>query len=103
VVGGVALARVRSAFTSAAQPETWVSFEVPPGACDCHTHILGDPAKFPLFSGRAYTPETASSEDMSALHRALHIQRVVIMTPVYGANNSATVLGVKARGATASL
>jgi predicted TIM-barrel fold metal-dependent hydrolase len=39
---------------------------------------------------------------MSALHRALHIKRVVIVTPsVYGTDNSATLYGMKARGATA--
>jgi len=39
---------------------------------------------------------------MSALHRSLHIKRVVIVTPsVYGADNSATLYGMKARGATA--
>jgi predicted TIM-barrel fold metal-dependent hydrolase len=46
-----------------------------------------------------YTPETALPEEMSALHRALHIQRVVIVTPsVYGTDNSATLFGMKARG-----
>jgi predicted TIM-barrel fold metal-dependent hydrolase len=39
---------------------------------------------------------------MSALHRALHRERVVIVTPsVYGADNSATLYGMKARGTTA--
>jgi predicted TIM-barrel fold metal-dependent hydrolase len=39
---------------------------------------------------------------MSALHRALHIKRVVIVTPsVYGTDNSATLYGMKARGADA--
>src|SRR5262249_3094039 len=34
-----------------------------------------------------------------ALHKALHIQRVVIVTPsVYGTDNSATLFGMKARG-----
>ncbi len=91
-----------AAFAKAAQPATAVNFEVPAGACDCHTHIFGDPKKFPLFSGRVYTPETASPEEMSALHRALHIQRVVIVTPsVYGTDNSATLFGIKARAGTA--
>ena len=36
------------------------------------------------------------------MHRALHIQRVVIVTPsVYGTDNSATLYGMKARGANA--
>ncbi len=36
---------------------------------------------------------------MGVLHKALHIQRVVIVTPsVYGTDNSATLYGMKARG-----
>jgi predicted TIM-barrel fold metal-dependent hydrolase len=39
---------------------------------------------------------------MSALHKALHMERVVIVTPsIYGPDNSATLFGMKARGATA--
>jgi predicted TIM-barrel fold metal-dependent hydrolase len=92
----------RNARATAAQPSTPVNFDVPAGACDCHTHIHGDPAKFPFFSGRVYTPELASPEEMTALHKALHIERVVIVTPsVYGTDNSATLFGMKARGANA--
>ena len=86
-------------FAGAAQPATPVGFDVPAGACDFHTHIHGDPKKFPYFSGRVYTPETAMPEEMSALHQALHMQRVVIVTPsVYGTDNAATLWGIKARG-----
>jgi predicted TIM-barrel fold metal-dependent hydrolase len=92
----------RNALATASQPSTPVNFDVPSGACDCHTHIHGDAAKFPFFAGRAYTPELASPEEMAALHKALHIERVVIVTPsVYGTDNSATLFGMKARGATA--
>jgi predicted TIM-barrel fold metal-dependent hydrolase len=92
----------QNARAKASQPATPVNFDVPPGACDCHTHIHADPAKFPFFAGRVYTPELASPEEMSALHQALHIERVVIVTPsVYGTDNSATLFGMKARGATA--
>ena len=38
----------RPVFATAAQPSTPVNFDVPPGACDCHTHIHGDPEKFPF-------------------------------------------------------
>ncbi|HEU0150499.1 MAG TPA: amidohydrolase family protein [Bradyrhizobium sp.] len=89
----------RTALGKAAQPSTPVNFDVPAGAVDCHTHIHGDPDKFPFFAGRVYTPEPASPEEMAALHKALHIQRVVIVTPsVYGTDNSATSFGIKARG-----
>ncbi|MGY4569122.1 amidohydrolase family protein [Bradyrhizobium sp. USDA 3256] len=91
-----------NAFSKAAQPSTAVNFDVPAGACDCHTHIHGDPEKFPFFAGRVYTPEPASPEQMSALHKALHVERVVIVTPsVYGPDNSSTLFGITARGPTA--
>ena len=94
--------RSRDLFAKAAQPSTPVNFELPAGACDCHTHIHPDPAKFPMFAGRVYTPELASPQEMSALHKALYIERVVIVTPsIYGADNSPTLFGMKARGATA--
>src|SRR5438477_2780236 len=92
----------RTASAKAAQPATPVNFDVPAGACDCHTHIHPDPEKFPFFAGRVYTPELASPEEMTALHKALHMERVVIVTPsIYGPDNSATLFGMKARGATA--
>jgi predicted TIM-barrel fold metal-dependent hydrolase len=92
----------RTALAKASQPSTPVNFAVPAGTCDCHTHIHGDPEKFPFFEGRVYTPEPASPEEMSALHKALHVERVVIVTPsVYGTDNSATLFGMKARGTTA--
>ncbi|CEJ10049.1 4-sulfomuconolactone hydrolase [bacterium YEK0313] len=92
----------RSVLAGPSQPATPVAFDVPAGACDCHTHIHGDPARFPFFAGRVYTPEPASPEEMAALHKALGIERVVIVTPsVYGADNSATVFGIAARGTSA--
>jgi predicted TIM-barrel fold metal-dependent hydrolase len=101
IAAGAAM-RNRTAFANPSQPSTPVNFDIPAGACDCHTHIHGDPAKFPFFAGRVYTPEPASPEEMTALHKALHIERVVIVTPsVYGTDNSATLFGMKARGATA--
>jgi predicted TIM-barrel fold metal-dependent hydrolase len=101
VAAGVAM-NDKTAFATAVQPATPVNFEVPAGACDCHTHIHGNPEKFPFFAGRVYTPELASPEEMSALHKALHIERVVIVTPsVYGPDNSSTLYGMMARGATA--
>ena len=87
----------RIAFSKASQPTTGVNFAVPSGACDCHTHIIGDPAKFPFAANRVYTPEMASPGEMLAMHRSLHIQRVVIVTAsFYGSDNSATLYGMKA-------
>jgi predicted TIM-barrel fold metal-dependent hydrolase len=92
----VVLRPVASLLAKASQPSTPVNFAVPAGACDCHTHIFGDPRQFPFWSGRTYTPETASIAEMQALHRALHIDRVVIVTPsIYGTDNSCTVDAVR--------
>jgi len=105
LVGALAtgvLLRPRRSQAKASQPATPVNFEVPTGACDCHTHIHGDPAQFPFFAGRTYTPEMALPEELAALHKALHMQRVVIVTPsVYGTDNAATLYGMQARGADA--
>jgi len=81
---------------------TPVTFAVPSNACDCHTHIIGDPHQFPFFAGRTCTPEPASLQEMAFVHKALHIKRVVIVTPsVYGTDNSVTLHAIQARGATA--
>ena len=94
---GMSLAQARKSATR-------VDFEVPPGACDCHVHIIGDPAKYPLSSARTYTPPIALPAQLASLHRALGIQRVVIVTPsVYGTDNAVTLwamgeLGAGARG-----
>jgi predicted TIM-barrel fold metal-dependent hydrolase len=96
---GVLMQTNTKSLATAAQPKTAVSFDVPAGACDCHTHLHGDPQQFPFFAGRIYTPETALPEEMAALHRALNIKRVVIVSPsVYGTDNSPTLYGMKARG-----
>ncbi len=81
-----------------------VSFAVPPGACDCHTHVFGDPARFPFTATRTYTPGAALVGEMRAMHRSLRTERVVVVQPsVYGTDNGCTLdalrqLGTRARG-----
>jgi predicted TIM-barrel fold metal-dependent hydrolase len=88
-----------SVFASASQPSTPVNFDVPAGACDTHTHVFGDPQRFPFAPARAYTPEQASIAEMRAMHSALHTERVVIVHPsVYGTDNSCTLDGMKQLG-----
>ena len=101
LAAGVAV-RTGEVRAKASQPATRVNFAVPPGACDCHTHIHGDPAKYPMFGGRTYTPEPALPEEMARLHKALRMQRVVVVTPsIYGTDNTSSLYGMKARGANA--
>jgi predicted TIM-barrel fold metal-dependent hydrolase len=103
VCGGATLLEPwTAAFAKASQPATAVDFAVPAGACDCHTHIFGDPKHFPFAASRAYTPETASVAEMRALHEALHTERVVIVQPsVYGTDNRCTLDAIKQLGPTA--
>src|SRR5262245_26712319 len=55
------------------------TFPVPAGACDCHVHVFGPYDRFPLWSGRRYTPGPASVEDLLALQGALGLSRVVLV------------------------
>jgi predicted TIM-barrel fold metal-dependent hydrolase len=65
-------------------------FTLPRGACDCHVHIFGNPAQFPMAPGRVYTPPEAPLDALLDLHRALGLERVVLIQPsVYGSDNSA--------------
>jgi len=77
-------------------------FDMPAGACDCHVHIFGDARRFPFVPTRVYTPGPASIEELNALHRALHISRVVIVQPsVYGTDNACTLDAIRRIGHTA--
>ena len=93
---------VRTGFAAAPQPLTKVNFDVPPGACDCHVHVFGDPQKYPFFSGRTYTPPTASADELKQLLASLRLERVVVVQPsVYGTDNSCTLDGMRALGSRA--
>jgi predicted TIM-barrel fold metal-dependent hydrolase len=103
--GGFAVAALRSgAFAAADTVKTAVDFDVPAGACDCHVHIIGEAAKYPFAADRVYTPPPATPEMLSELHRALKIQRVVLVQPsFYGSNNvrlldALNEIGTRARG-----
>ena len=95
---------MRAGVAAGAVGGTPVDFDVPRGACDCHVHVFGDPAKFPFAEKRVYTPPQASVEQLLELQRDLHLDRVVVVQPsVYGADNACTLdavrrLGARARG-----
>ncbi len=78
---------------------TPVALKAPPGSCDCHVHVFPDPAAFPFWTGRAYSPPIATAEDLLDLQRGLGLDRVVIIQPsVYGTDNRATLDGVRQLG-----
>lgn len=83
-IGGLALARSEA---PRGRP--------PPGACDCHVHVIGDPARFPMDPKRDYTPEPATSADLKRLLDDMGLDRVVIVTPtIYGSDASATLAAI---------
>jgi predicted TIM-barrel fold metal-dependent hydrolase len=74
-------------------------FAVPPGACDCHTHVFGPAEAFPFDAGRLYTPGPALVEDLLVHQHALGLSRVVIVQPSpYGTDNACTVDALRRLG-----
>jgi len=97
---GVSAAALNLCFARADMPpnKTAPSFAVPRDACDCHVHVF-DPVKFPYVEKRTYTPPSGPLEELEALHKSMHIDRVVVVQPsVYGADNSATLDAIRRMG-----
>jgi len=64
-------------------------FAVPPGACDCHVHVFGPPARYPFVPERTYMPDLALVGDLTKLQDSLGLQRVVIVqASPQGTNNA---------------
>jgi predicted TIM-barrel fold metal-dependent hydrolase len=98
---GASLVALRTAQAAMPPNRTAPDFDIPRGACDCHTHVF-DPGKFPFIQGRAYTPPDATLDELTALMSSLHMDRVVIVQPsVYGTDNSCTLDGIRRLGKSA--
>ncbi len=66
---------------------------------DCHVHVIGDPAIFPMMSPRIYTPLQASKGKLQNMMRRVGIDRVVIVQlSVYGTDNACMVDAMPAFG-----
>ncbi len=61
-------------------------YRPPPGACDAHVHVFGDPARHPYVAERSFTPPPGQTlVDLNALHRGLGFDRsVLVQTGVQG-------------------
>ena len=68
-------------------------FKLPAGACDTHLHIYGPFDRYPLVAERGYDPDTRSTlDDYLRTHRALGLERAVIVTGSgNGTNNRITL------------
>ncbi|MFI4982297.1 MAG: amidohydrolase family protein [Nevskiales bacterium] len=65
---------------------------MPPGATDCHLHIFGPYARYPLKPERGYTPPEALVPDYLAMANVLGLQRRVIVQPsVFGTDNACSI------------
>jgi hypothetical protein len=63
-------------------------FRMPRGACDCYAHVIGSPERYPFTAERSYTPPLAPEEAYLAMHRALGIERgVLVQVSAHGADN----------------
>jgi len=72
-------------------------FNLPPGACDTHLHVYGPFDRYPLIAERSYDPDPHSTlDDYLQTHRALGLERAVIVTGSgNGTNNRITLDALK--------
>jgi predicted TIM-barrel fold metal-dependent hydrolase len=99
-IAGAAAAGTLTAAAAPAASITPPDFAVPEPACDCHQHIIGDPVRFPMVPTRTYTPPQAPLSALQALHRALKIQRAVLVQPsFYGTDNACLLDALRQLGA----
>lgn len=81
-------------------PVSRPSFQVPPGATDCHFHIIGPYHRYPLHAGRSYTPPEALVSDYRPVAETLGLRRFVVVQPsIYGTDNACTLDAVQLLGA----
>lgn len=74
----------------------------PPGACDCHVHVIGPKDRFPLAPRRTYTPRDALTAELGAMLARLGLDRVVLVQPsIYGPDNDCMMDAVASLGARA--
>src|ERR1700734_2592777 len=77
----------------------WPSVLPPPKTCDSQFHVLGPLDKYPIRPGAAYQMPTATWEAALRVHRALGIERgVIVQTTTYGADHSVVLDALAAMG-----
>jgi predicted TIM-barrel fold metal-dependent hydrolase len=71
----------------------------PPGTIDSQFHVLGPASQYPVRPGAAYEMPTATWQAAQRMHRALGIERgIVVQTTTYGADHSVVLDGLAALG-----
>jgi predicted TIM-barrel fold metal-dependent hydrolase len=69
----------------------------PPGACDCHVHVIGPKQRFPLAAERSYTPMDAPAAKLAAMLKRLGLARVVLVQPSFYRTDNACMLDATAQ------
>ena len=73
-------------------------FTPPRGACDTHLHVYGPFDRYPLAAERNYDPDPHSTlDDYLKVHRALGLERAVIVTGSGNGTNNQITLDALAR------
>ena len=66
------------------------AFRLPPGATDCHAHVFGSQARYPLLPDTHFVPQETPWPDYAAMLRSIGCERAVLVQPsVYGTDNTA--------------
>ena len=64
------------------------SFQMPPGACDTHAHVISASAEFPMVPSRSYTPPPAPEAAYLAMLAGTGCTRgVLVQISIYGTDN----------------
>jgi 2-pyrone-4,6-dicarboxylate lactonase len=74
--------------------------ELPPRrSCDSQFHVLGPPDKYPVRAGACYQMPTATWQAALRVHKALGIERgIIVQTTTYGADHTVVLDALAAMG-----
>ncbi|MET3905840.1 2-pyrone-4,6-dicarboxylate lactonase [Bradyrhizobium sp. S3.3.6] len=71
----------------------------PPKSIDSQFHVLGPVEQYPIRAGAAYQMPTATWEAALCVHKALGVERgIIVQTTTYGADHSVVLDGLAAMG-----
>jgi 2-pyrone-4,6-dicarboxylate lactonase len=75
------------------------AYRLPPGATDCHSHVVGPPDRWPTIPDRRYEPEQGPLSAYVAFLDRLGIERCVLVQPsIYGTDNGCQLEAMRAIG-----
>src|SRR5258706_6001988 len=77
------------------------AFRLPPGATDCHSHVVGPPDQWPTIPDKRYEPEQGPFPAYIESLAELGIARCVLVQPsIYGTDNGCQLEAMRALGPT---